>query len=454
MTTCIFLGPTLTAAEARAELDAVYLPPAAQGDVYRASLGKPDAIGIIDGYFERVPSIWHKEILWAMSQGIHVYGSASMGALRAVELHPFGMEGVGAIFEAFQRGELEDDDEVAVIHAPAEDGYRPLSDAMVNIRSTLAKAASEGVISAAGRAALERVAKDLHYTERSYGLVLAKAAESGLPAREIDALRAFLQGGKVDQKRADALAMLRAMRERQPGASPKRVDYRFAYTDAWDHVRQQAARPMPRPGPGPGAEATALPGVIEELQISGTFGRARMGALARALSVADAERRGVPIDAQALQSTAERFRRDRSLLEAKATEAWMRRHGLGADEFWELMAEEVQLRWAEAAHAPELARSLLSHLRVSGDYCALVTRAERKERALARLGLESPSLSDTGLSESELFSWYFLEWLNRPLPADLESHARGEGFADVSAFRRAVMRERCYQRIERAEPYP
>ena len=75
------------------------------------------AIGIIDGYFENIPSVWHKEILWAMSQGIHVFGSASMGALRAAELAPFGMEGVGAIFEAYRDGWLEDDDEVA-----SEDG--------------------------------------------------------------------------------------------------------------------------------------------------------------------------------------------------------------------------------------------------------------------------------------------------------------------------------------------
>src|SRR4051812_48389616 len=105
----IFTGPTLSAAEGRRELDAVFLPPAAQGDVYRASLDAPAAIGIVDGYFERVPAVWHKEILWAMSQGIHVYGAASMGALRAAELAAFGMVGVGAVFKAFFTGELEDD---------------------------------------------------------------------------------------------------------------------------------------------------------------------------------------------------------------------------------------------------------------------------------------------------------------------------------------------------------
>src|SRR4051794_12155361 len=123
MTVFVFTGPTLSPEAARAELDAAYLPPVSQGDVYRVALQRPWAIGIIDGYFERVPAVWHKEILWAMSRGIHVFGSASMGALRAAELAPFGMVGIGEIFEAYQSGTLEDDDEVAVAHGYAETGY-------------------------------------------------------------------------------------------------------------------------------------------------------------------------------------------------------------------------------------------------------------------------------------------------------------------------------------------
>ena len=51
MNICIFLGPTLPVAEAAKILDAVYLPPAAQGDVYLAAIDGAQAIGIVDGYF-------------------------------------------------------------------------------------------------------------------------------------------------------------------------------------------------------------------------------------------------------------------------------------------------------------------------------------------------------------------------------------------------------------------
>jgi hypothetical protein len=45
--------------------------------------------------FDSTPAVLHKEILWAMDRGVGVSGAASMGALRAAELHWYGMVGVG-----------------------------------------------------------------------------------------------------------------------------------------------------------------------------------------------------------------------------------------------------------------------------------------------------------------------------------------------------------------------
>src|SRR5262249_44494078 len=149
MTVYVFAGPTLRPEEVRGEIDAVVLPPAAQGDLYHVAQHRPRAIGLIDGYFERMPAVWHKEVLWALTQGIRVYGSASMGALRAAELAPFGMTGAGWIFEQFASGALEDDDEVAVAHAGADAGYAAASEAMVNLRRTLAAAEKAATVSPA-----------------------------------------------------------------------------------------------------------------------------------------------------------------------------------------------------------------------------------------------------------------------------------------------------------------
>jgi hypothetical protein len=238
----VFTGPTLAADEGRAVLDADYRPPARQGDVYRAALQGPKVIGIIDGYFERVPSVWHKEILWSMSQGIHVFGGASMGALRAAELTAFGMEGVGRIFEAYRDGALEDDDEVAVVHASAEFGFRAGSDAMVDIRATIARAVEAGVLSVAAGAAFERLAKDVFYAHRNYQAIALRALETGLPDAEIRALLDWLPDHRFSQKRADALAMLQTIRQRvENGIEAKRVMYAFEHTSNWE----QASRLRP-----------------------------------------------------------------------------------------------------------------------------------------------------------------------------------------------------------------
>lgn len=238
----IFLGPSLARAKAEQELDAVYLPPVAQGDVTRAlTTLRPRAIGIIDGYFECVPAVWHKEILHALDQGVAVFGAASMGALRAAELHPFGMTGVGAVFEAYRDGRLEDDDEVAVTHGPAELGYPVLSEAMVNIRRTLSDAAADGCLSAGMAVRLEHLAKELPYRERTYGRIVAIAAEIGLDAAELARLKAWLPAGRFDQKGDDARRMLRTMR-RWLGQDSHAMDVRFHFehTALWDRAAQAA----------------------------------------------------------------------------------------------------------------------------------------------------------------------------------------------------------------------
>ncbi len=235
----VFTGPTLPADQARAILpDALYLPPVAQGDVYRAAQHQPQAIAIIDGFFEHVPAVWHKEILWAMAQGIHVFGSSSMGALRAAELALFGMEGIGAIFEAVASGQIEDDDEVAVAHAGAADGFTPLSVALVDLRATFAAAEQQGVIDAATNAALLQIAKSLYYPRRVYPAVIKAGEAQGLA---LGALKAWLPTHTISQKRADAILLLETLKARfaEP-VEPKRVRYSFQPTQMWQLVTESA----------------------------------------------------------------------------------------------------------------------------------------------------------------------------------------------------------------------
>jgi hypothetical protein len=234
MNVVVFTGPTLPQEEVARELEARCCPPAAQGDVLREARRGARVIALIDGYFEGIASVWHKEILWALARGVHVLGASSMGALRAAELAPFGMVGIGEVHDAYASGDLDADDEVAVAHADRDDGYRPLSEAMVNIRATLRAACRQGAISSGSLAAFEGIAKSLFYADRSYPLVLRLAATQGIDPGEIRGLRLFLETGAVNQKKVDAVALLRFIRSNEATFSqPKTVPWHFEETDAW-----------------------------------------------------------------------------------------------------------------------------------------------------------------------------------------------------------------------------
>jgi len=236
MSAVIFAGPSLSRDPAKDGQDLILLPPAAQGDVYRAALKSPLAIGLIDGFFETVPAVWHKEILFALFKGIHVFGAASMGALRAAELHSFGMVGVGRIFEAYRDGAIEDDDEVAVVHGPAELDYVPLTEAMVNVRATVARAESESILGASSAQTILKCAKAMFYKERTWSRLLGLAHAADASASECNAFEAWLPSGRVDQKRVDALLLLREIRA-LVGSRPSPLSPAFQFQETTDWLQ-------------------------------------------------------------------------------------------------------------------------------------------------------------------------------------------------------------------------
>ena len=240
MRAVVFAGPTLPPRNRSSEPMVEWLPPVRQGDLYRVARTRPAIIGIIDGYFEVTPTVWHKEILWAMAEGIHVFGAASIGALRAAELDVFGMRGFGDIYEAYRDGTLTDDDEVAMLHGPAELGYPPVTEAMVNIRVTFDAALRQGIIDAALAAELTDIGKTLFYKERTFAEIFDAAASRGAAARELARLTDWLPTGRVDQKRLDALDMLAAICKSAASEEGRlQVDYKLADTAAWKAAKRR-----------------------------------------------------------------------------------------------------------------------------------------------------------------------------------------------------------------------
>ncbi|WP_404790460.1 TfuA-like protein [Altericista sp. CCNU0014] len=210
----VFLGPTLPLDEATELLPARYLEPARCGDVLAYLRLDPKVIAIVDGVFDRNASVWHKEILWAMERGIQVFGASSMGALRAAELHHFGMKGVGEIFAAYQSGQYTDDDEVAVAHGNAAEQFRCFSDAMVNIRATVAHAIDRQAIDPELGERIVQRAKQTFYPQRLLRHTIAELVKEGANALELKRFADFLdRGGFVNLKRRDAICLLQHLNE-------------------------------------------------------------------------------------------------------------------------------------------------------------------------------------------------------------------------------------------------
>jgi hypothetical protein len=226
----IFAGPTLHGADLPPNTDYELRPPARQGDIYRAVQEGANVIGLIDGVYEYVPAIWHKEILYGLSLGVHTFGAASMGALRAAECAAFGMVGIGEIFDGYMRGELEDDADVAQAHGPQEMGYLPLNEPLVNVRATISRCAKLGLVTQQECEALLNTAHDMFFKDRTYRNLARLAINDG--ARSA-AILAHLRDNRVNIKLQDAEQLIDVVIKTPDQRFVPQFDWTFEATTFW-----------------------------------------------------------------------------------------------------------------------------------------------------------------------------------------------------------------------------
>jgi hypothetical protein len=205
----VFLGPSLERETAKKILSAEYHPPARRGDLIFAAEKGATIIGLIDGVFHQESAVAHREILTAVKKGVVVVGASSMGALRAAEMDTLGMVGIGEIYRMYKSGELESDDEVALVFDPSSG--LALSEPLINIRFTLKRALEEGIIDTAVCDALLSSARSLFYPKRTYRAIVSAAGE-GIDEKTRDRFLNWVTSGAVDQKQKDAVAALEYIR--------------------------------------------------------------------------------------------------------------------------------------------------------------------------------------------------------------------------------------------------
>lgn len=445
MKVVVFLGPSLSVDRARHILpQAVVLPPCAMGDVLDAMRRcKPDAIALVDGLFERTPAVWHKEILYALSEGVAVFGGGSMGALRAAELHAFGMRGVGRIFEDYAQGRLEDDDEVAVTHLSAADGFRPMCEPMVNLRYGLELALQAGLMDAGQQRALVDAVKRLHYPDRSWEALFVQAHALGMPAVRVAQFEELVRSRRPDRKAEDAVAVLEAVRrwqhERTPAPAPRPA---FEPTVFWDHLVGERSQVVAT------GNAVHHDRLVDYVRL-GLRDRERVldEALRACLARHACRQLGTPaVDDEAALA---RFRRERGLTKPAALRDWMHAQGLDSAQCLALAREEETLRQLHWRLQQEVSCEIPRVLQRLGRLHEVAEAVQAQSRHLSALGISSPDESDVE-SMDQVLKWYLETW--GPVHTDLPTHIVERGFGSPRHFMRELVARYLTCHAQRPQP--
>ena len=210
----IYTGLSLPFDEAKEILDSsesvevIYKRPIKRGDLSLALKENPYIIGIIDGVFHQSSAVGHKEILNVIKNGVEVYGASSMGALRASELDTLGMIGIGYVYNQYASGEVDSDDEVAVMLD--SETLEALSEPLINMKYVFTNAVSENIITENEKDELLKIAKKTFYPKRNYAQTLA---ESDLDNDTKSNLINFIRESP-DIKKEDAKDLLKTIKKK------------------------------------------------------------------------------------------------------------------------------------------------------------------------------------------------------------------------------------------------
>jgi hypothetical protein len=422
MKTYVFIGPTISESEARQWLDAVYLPPVAQGDILSVLRYEAEIIGIIDGYYERVPAVWHKEILLALARRVWVIGAASIGALRAAELHSFGMRGVGEVFEWYRDGLIDADDEVAIHHASRELGYKPLSEALVNIRKTLQAAVRDKIIQETTRQTLIEIGLETPFWERSYPALLKMAAQDGLPPGELDRLERFVSKNRIDLKKQDAIQALRHMARLQNGPPPPPATFDLQRTVYLENLADRDLSLNP-----PGETRLTPESIVNHARLAlKDFLALEQRAVNNSALLTFAHLIGLEASPQEVRKELEEIRQHLKLSNQDLL-SWMRCQHLTEEELERFVAEKLVLSKVLKLFASPANQDVLRQLRLEDKYERLARSALESEIAFAKDSLVE------GLSPEELARFYCAQ-IKREMPDSLEILAQELGFNEESSL--------------------
>ncbi len=425
MVVLLFGGPSLEGIDLSGS-HITLLPPAVQGDMLRHVRElQPQAVGLLDCELpHRDLPTWHKEIIHTLNLGIPVAGAASVGAHRAAELAPHGMEGVGSIYRRVASGELERDDEVLGDWEQTPEGCRQLSLPLVLMRDVLDEASKAGVLSQEKSGILTKIAEKLFWRHRSWETLFEEAFSQGISEEDRASFTAWLPQAS-NPVREDALALVKRLeelgnsgKENGKGKAGKGVSEE-ALLSRERNISSLFKSLNSRDRSVPSSQGTLRQWALAD---SATFSHPdaeelnRQG-LNRRLALLLGTLWKITPPKELLTLEEQRLRRRFGLKSHEALQSWMEENDLDETSFQKLLEEEATLhllhRWFMQGRIHEKnTGALLEEMKLQGKYKAWKDKTARRERILEE--------------QRELYLEESRKTSSTPFRQLLKEHLRGE----------------------------
>jgi hypothetical protein len=337
----------------------------------------------------------------------------------------------------FASGELNDDDEVALLHGPEESGYRGISEPMVNIRMTFQKAWEDGVIDKQTGEKLISIACSIFFHDRKFPVIFEKALESGMKPEIIERMKIRVAEHYVDIKAKDAVELLLTISQLPLELPPQEKKFEFTRNHLFNALYFRDRKVKHNDVFIPLAYIANYVAVHMP-----DFNQANFNSLNRQLALVLAHILKVEVTDKQIENEKKRFLFSNKISTDKALNDWLIRNDLIMEEFITLMKE---IAISRKMHRYLLTRNInmkyiLDELRLTGQYEEWAKKTAEQQKILN----EDPDdyYNDSELLTMEKLVSDHLKETKCNIDTNLDEWSYGAGFIDLSLFRIELLRAR------------
>lgn len=271
----------------------------------------------------------------------------------------------------------------------------------------------------------------------------------GFPHFELDGVDLIKSPQQIKTRYIALLFLSYLVKTRfQSEQAPKTVDYVFRNSDMWARFLQQVGHLSMRSGTH---EHLKHDWVLDELRLNSKNYHHYM----RLTLMQMAAERILTSDYVQVDSSEERLERSYRFLAQRGITpdqlaGWLQDNDMTTDDLVGLVDNYHQLDRLTNLWKREINEQLLGTLKLSGMYARYAQRALDKQGALRAEHLDMPDIADVDLTTERLFEWFFVEQQQLDaIPDDIHRFAVMSGFNDVEDFKRALIRDYCFQLLQK-----